>query len=571
MYNKWIDQQDYCSTLPPEKPSDSIDYQNRSMEICQMILKKLFVRFCLFLEASNGYGKTKTIARNLLDNPRYPYKRYFDSGMILLVLLSVALLVYSVDNPLVPWMEWVEDFAVTIFIVEYLARLWIVGDLHTTVIDHLRQTEFLRLPFSLRSALLEVAKLKWDYITSPFAIIDLLAILPSYRPIRLLRVFLLFRLFKLFRYSRSIHGMAEVLAERRFEFYILAYFMFFVVIAAASAIYVFEGGMPDSTINSFFDAVYWAMVTLSTVGYGDITPHTTEGRVVALALILSGIGVLAFATSIVVASFQEKLSELREHRVISELERGSSFTVICGFGEVGQVVAEKLAATRQRFMIIELNEEKVKLATKRGYLAVSGDASDNELLETIGLHDRVHTLICITNNDVKNVFITVSARRMHDGLRIISSAGTKEMARKLTLAGANHVISPSEIVGHMAAEYVGRPVAFDAIYNILSGKRNVLLEAVLIDEETSICGQMVSEVNFPQRKLMLFGIITVREWSVEDAHNRYPLEDETCFIFKPDPEFCIKPGDVLIIFGYELSLVHFRRELGADLFRAGLS
>jgi voltage-gated potassium channel len=534
------------------------------------LFRNLLVRFSLFLEASQGYREAKAFARNLLDNPRYPYKRYFDLGMIVLVLVSVALLVYAVDNPVQTWMLWVEDVAVTVFVVEYLARLWIVGDMHRTVIEHLKQTEFLRLPFRLRTALFEVARVKWKHITSPLAIIDLLAILPSYRPVRLLRVFLLFRLFKLFRYSRSVHGMAEVLAEHRFEFYTLAFFMVFVVIAAASAIYVFEGAMPGSTINSFFDAVYWAMVTLSTVGYGDITPHTPEGRVVAIALIISGIGVLAFATSIVVAAFQEKLGELREHRVISELERGPLFTVICGFGEVGQVVASKLAETRQRFMVIDQEEGRVRLARKRGFLAMRGDAADNELLETIGVRDRVHTLVCATNDAVRNVFITVSSRRMNDGLRIIASAGSREEARKLTLAGANHVVSPSQIVGYMAAEYIGRPVAFEAINNILRGEHDVLLEALRVGGETPVCGKTVSEIDFAGRKLLLFGIITAREWNVEDVLNLYPLEDEFCFIFKPAPSFRIEPGDVLIIFGYELSLVHFRRELGAGLFRAGL-
>lgn len=536
-----------------------------------MLLKKLFVRFCLSLEANNGYEQAKNTARNLLDNPRYPYKRYFDTGMILLVLVSVALLVYSVDNPAEPWMLWLEDFAVTIFIAEYFARIWIVGDMHKTVLDHLRQTEFLRLPFKLRTALREVASAKWNYISSPLAIIDLLAILPSYRPVRLLRVFLLFRLFKLFRYSRSVHGMTEVLAERRFEFYVLAFFMVFVISAAASAIYVFEGAMPGSSINSIFDAMYWAMVTLSTVGYGDITPHTPEGRVVALALIISGIGVLAFATSIVVAAFQDKLSELREHRVISELEHGPHFTVISGFGEVGQVVASKLAETRQRFMIIDLKEERVKLATKRGYLAVRGDAADNELLETVGLRERVHTLVCATNDDVKNVFITVSARRMRDGLRIIATAGSKDVARKLTLAGANHVISPSEMIGQMAAEYVGRPVAFEAIYNILRGEKDVLLEAVQVNKDTPVCGKTVAEINFPMRKLLLFGVINARECGAQEAGNLFPLEDGFCFKFKPEPDFRIEQGDMLIVFGYELSLVHFRRELGAGDFRVGLN
>ncbi len=100
---------------------------------------------------------------------------------------------------------------------------------------------------------------------------------------------------------------------------------------------------PDSPIDTFFDAVYWAMATLSTVGYGDITTVTTEGRVVAMTLIVSGIGVLAFSTSIVVAAFQERLGDLHEYRILAELERVQGYTLICGFGEVGQEVAEHMS------------------------------------------------------------------------------------------------------------------------------------------------------------------------------------------------------------------------------------
>jgi len=106
--------------------------------------------------------------------------------------------------------------------------------------------------------------------------------------------------------------------------------------------------------------------------------------------------------------------------------------------------------------------------------------------------------------------------------------------------------------------------------NILRGERDVLLEALRVDSETRVCRKMVSEIDFSGRKLLLFGIITAREWSVEDVRNLYPLEDDFCFMFKPAPDFRIESGDVLIIFGYELSLVHLRRELGAGLFRTGL-
>ena len=530
----------------------------------------LLVRGCLLLESSESYLRVKAWMRNILDNPRSPSKRYFDLGMIVLVLASVALLVYSVENPIDPWMEWFEYLAVSVFTLEYLARVWIVGDIHRTVLNSYRQSEYLMLPFRPWVPLGEVARRKWEYVTSPLAIIDLLAILPSYRPVRLLRVFLLFRLFKLFRYARSVHGMAEVLSEHRFEFYTLAFFMVFVVLAAASAIYVLEGGIPGGTIDTLFDAVYWSMVTLSTVGYGDITPQTPEGRVVAFALIVAGIGVVAFSTSIVVAAFQEKLGDLREYRVLSELERGRHYTVLCGFGEVGQVVATKLHEARQRFVVLEPDPDKVRLAAKRGYLAVCGDAADNDLLEALGVRDRAHTLVCVTGDDVKNVFITVSARRMNQGLRIITGARTKEVTRKLTLAGANHVVSPSEIVGLMGAEYVGRPAAFEAIYGIMRGERDIALEAVRVEKNAPVCDLSVAEVDFPRRKLLLFGVITAREWTAEIVDLLYPLEDEFCFAFKPPPDFRIQQGDVLVVFGYEMSLVHFRRELGAGLFRSGL-
>lgn len=528
------------------------------------------VRGCMLLESSASYLGVKARVRNLLENPRSPSRRYFDLGMIALVLASVALLVYSVENPVDPWMDWFEYLAVSVFILEYLARTWIVGDMHRTVLDSYRQSEYLMLPFRPWVPLGEIARRKWEYVTSPLAIIDLLAILPSYRPARLLRVFLLFRLFKLFRYARSMHAMAEVLSEHRFEFYTLAFFMICVVLAAASAIYVLEGDIPGGTIDTMFDAIYWSMVTLSTVGYGDITPQTLEGRMVAFALIVAGIGVVAFSTSIVVAAFQEKLVNLREYRVLSELERGHRYTVLCGFGEVGQVVAAKLHEAHQRFVVLEPDEDKVRLAAKRGYLVVCGDAADNELLESLGVRDRAHTLVCVTGEDVKNVFITVSARRMNEGLRIITGARTKEVTRKLTLAGANHVVSPSEIVGLMGAEYVGRPAAFEAIYGIMRGERDVALEAVRVERNSPICGHSVAEVDFQLRKLLLFGVITAREWTVGDVDLLYPLEDAFCFAFKPSPDFQIQPGDVLVVFGYEMSLVHFRRELGAGVFRSGL-
>jgi voltage-gated potassium channel len=246
------------------------------------------------------------------------------------------------------------------------------------------------------------------------------------------------------------------------------------------------------------------------------------------------------------------------------------YTVICGFGEVGQVVAAKLQQSRERFMVIDLDDDKARLASKLGYLAVCGNAADNALLESVGVRERprVHTLLCATGNDVTNVFITVSARRMNDGLRIISRANKKEVVRKLTLAGANHVVGPFEILGLMGAEYVGRPVAFEAVYGILRGEGDVVLETLPVDSGSFAHGRSVGEVDFAGHRLLLFGVITPRAQTPDSAGHVYPLGDGFCFSFKPSPGFRIDQGDILVVFGNGFSLAHFKRKMATQRSRA---
>ena len=194
--------------------------------------------------------------------------------------------------------------------------MWLYNDSHQILIEHWERAELMGLPFRLGPALWAVLRRKLAYMaTSPMAIIDLLAILPSYRPLRFLRLFLLFRLLKLFRYARNLSAFGQVLVEKRFELYTLSVFVGSVVLIATVAIYLFEAQAPDSRVLTLMDALYWAVITITTVGYGDIVPSTTEGRVVAMVLVFAGIAVISFATSIVVMAFHEKMRELRDNRV----------------------------------------------------------------------------------------------------------------------------------------------------------------------------------------------------------------------------------------------------------------
>ena len=185
----------------------------------------LLVRFAYFLDASKRYHRAKDFCRNFLEYPNSKLKFYFDIFMVILVTLSVLFLLYEVKNPEgYPYLNAFIQFSLIIFVCEYLLRMWIYSDSHKILLTHYQFSLDNNLPFSITKTLLKIMKAKLDYMLTPLAIIDLLAILPSYRPLRFLRIFLLFRIFKLFRYARSMKTFTTIITEKKFELLTLATF-----------------------------------------------------------------------------------------------------------------------------------------------------------------------------------------------------------------------------------------------------------------------------------------------------------------------------------------------------------
>ena len=204
------------------------------------MLTRLIVYFAYFLKTSPYYRNTKLFFYNLLENPDSRIKSYFDVFMICLVLLSVFLLIYEVDTQLTKIDMLFEHIVIILFIIEYLLRAWLYNDVHKIILEHYEKAEYLNCPFRLGEVARLILAKKIEYIFTPLAIIDLLAILPSYRPLSVLRVLLIFRLFKLFRYFKSLKLFAEVLDSKRFELYNLARFFwaFWYLSAALEFIYL---------------------------------------------------------------------------------------------------------------------------------------------------------------------------------------------------------------------------------------------------------------------------------------------------------------------------------------------
>jgi voltage-gated potassium channel len=522
------------------------------------MLVRLLVYFANFFASSLRYQRTKRFFYEVLENPNSRMKAYFDMFMIGLVMASVVLLIYEVDTPLTRMDMLFEEGIVLIFALEYLLRAWLYNDSHKIIIEYYEHTQYLKIPFRFSKAMRLVIAKKIEYMFTPLAIIDLLAILPSYRSLRILRVFLIFRLFKLLRYFDSIKLFTEVLASKRFELFTLLIFLSFVVLIGSTAIYLFEKPVDNPEVMNLFDAAYFTIVTVSTVGYGDITPHTTGGRVVAMGLIISGLGVFSFLTSILVSGFSEKMHVMRENRVYSELKRYTHYVIICGFGRVGEHIATQLAKDQLHFVIIDTDDKNVQAAKQRGYLAIQADASKNDVLRNAGINEGATVVFCTTGNDVVNVYITLSSRYLNPTIRIISRANQENNVKKLYQAGANDVIQPFAIAAMVAAEYIGQPVAFEAIQGILRQENQSGMEAVAVLPESALIDMSVAELAFEQRKLILIGII-----SSHTAHrrhkNRYQVNQQH-FYFNPAPHFVLQEGDLLVLLGRDVSIGHFRSQ-----------
>jgi voltage-gated potassium channel len=215
---------------------------------------------------------------------------------------------------------------------------------------------------------------------------------------------------------------------------------------------------------SFIDAFYMAVVTISTVGFGEVEPLTPAGRLFISIMIIINIGVVAY----VLAAFsfyiiEGKLFEQMENsRMQNRVNSLRDHTIICGFGRYGREVVRHLIQQKQPFVIIEENEEKFSLPEfeDEDLLYVIGDATRDEVLVEAGI-SQATSLITALNDDSDNLFIVLSAKELNAGMRIVSRAHQARSRQKLRKAGANHVIMPEQIGGFYMATLISKPGAVE--------------------------------------------------------------------------------------------------------------
>jgi len=512
-------------------------------------VSKILVKGAYAIQRNKRYQTTKKFFYNLLENPSYSYKRYLDLFMIFLILASVFILIREVKFHVSDILYDFNTYVISLFfLLEYLLRFWVCSSVSDIITKRHQKDELLGRPFHLGKALKKVALSKWTYVSSVPAIIDLLAIVPTYHELRVLRIFILFRVFKVFRYTRSIQQFTSILSSKKFELYTLLLFASIVIFISAVLIYVMEANNPNSPINSLFDAFYWSLVTISTVGFGDITPITEGGRAVAMVIIVAGVGVLSFFTSIIVSAFNEKLGELRETKSVQDLHKLKSFFLICGYSDTAKIVASRLKRNGKNIVVLDANFERVEEAKSRGLIAIYGDPTQLSSYKkfTIDFEKKVNSILCLEEDDVLNVYIALTIRSISRTINVVAIAQDEHNIVKLKLSGVNEVIFAQSIVGLLAREFGGKPVAFEAFHAMRSGENSMYLEEIVVDDLILSYHESISSLQYKRFFLLLLG---------------FYRKGEGQFIFKPVSETRLELGDILVFLGQQNFVSEFKKEI----------
>jgi len=503
-------------------------------------MKQLILSWALFLRQSKRYRSSKAYIGELLNGTSNPYKKYLDTFIIFLIVTSVFILVYEVTNPVPIWLDYYDFYFVSfVFFIEYMLRLWVYNDISQKIVDDYRDAQFVHRDFKLWPVIKEGLKEKFQYMITPAAIVDLLAIFPAYRPLRVLRIFVLFRVLKLLRYTKSINQFVEVITTKRFELLTLLFLLFFIVTTAGIALYVLEENL-NPEIDSLFDAIYWSLITISTVGYGDIAPVTNAGRVISMLTIISGIGMISFATSVIVSAFSERLIEIKENRIVEQINRSKSFLIVCGYGQMTKMFFRQNRDDMSNYIILDTDQERVEAARKDGYNAIQEDASRFESINKFNVDHAKITILCLTASDVENIYITLNAKSISSKIKVITRVNDIDIISKFEYAGADHLIMPNKVVNTMVHTAITQPTMYKAIHAILTGKNIARIDEIHVNIQPGLVGHSIKDIDFKASKLLFIGI-----------------ERGGDFMFSPDNEIKIEAHDILLVMGRKISISYF--------------
>ncbi len=299
---------------------------------------------------------------------------------------------------------------------------------------------------------------------------------------------------------------------------------------------------------TFFDAFYQTIITITTVGFSEIKPLSTEGRTITIFIIVTGIGTVTYSLGQLVGILVE--GELGKFfgrkKLAKQIADLKDHFIVCGFGRIGKIICDELQADNIDFVIIEEDLSVVEELERKEMLFIPMNATSDEALIDAGIM-KARGLVTAVSSDADNVFITLTAKGFRPDIFILARSSDEKNESKLIRAGASHVVSPYLIGGRRMAQVLKRPTVVDFIdIATMGNKMGLMMEEATVGRTSGLIGQTIIESNLRQN----YGVIIV---AIKKQHGE--------MVFNPMPSEKLEQGDVIVVIGKKDEMLRMRNIL----------
>ena len=304
------------------------------------------------------------------------------------------------------------------------------------------------------------------------------------------------------------------------------------------AIWTLVGTIGFSLIEgwSLFDSFYMTILTISTVGYGEVHPLTGPGRIFASLVIVLGIGtaIYTFTRLGQVILEGELQGVLGRKRMTKEIAKLKDHYIVCGFGRIGKPVAAGLQAEGYPLCVLESNQELEGDIQDSGHLYLIGDATDESVLQSAGL-DRAKAVLALLASDADNLFLTITAKELSSSVMVIARASEDRVEPRLKRGGADKVISPYQSACARVLHAAIRPAVVEFLELVTHRESmHLSLEEIKVCENSPLSGRSLAEAQVRAH----YGVIVV---AIEQSDGEME--------FNPPVSHTIHAGDTLVAIG----------------------
>ncbi len=298
----------------------------------------------------------------------------------------------------------------------------------------------------------------------------------------------------------------------------------------------------------FLDALYMTVITLTTVGYGEVHEVSRIGQIYTILLIFIGVAFILFvAGSVVQFMVEGRIRTILGRRSLDKkIDRLKNHYIVCGYGRIGKVLCNQLKRKPIDLVVIDKNRELIPILDDDKVLYLSGDASDEAILHKAGIL-RAKGLIAVLATDTENVFLVLTARQLNPDLYIIARASRDDSKLKLQAAGANKVESPYEMGAVSMAQRIIRPTVTNFLNLAFAHKRkDIQMEEIPVNSSSGLINVMLKDSGIRQQFNLI--IIAIKK-------------PDGSMLFNPSYETVIEAGDTVIAVGQEGNLQKLENKL----------